>query len=96
MIVVAYYTIPFLMAYVIYKAKVKIRYNWLVCLFGIFIVACGTTHLMEIVNVWKSEYVLSGVVKAFTGLVSLLTGVSMLKALPQIIEFLKAADEKSG
>jgi hypothetical protein len=32
--------------------------------FAVFIIACGTTHIMEIVNIWHPTYWLSGIIKA--------------------------------
>lgn len=87
-IVLSYYMIPFLLAYVVFRTKIQIRYGWLVSLFAIFIVACGTTHLMEIVNVWQTNYVLAGLIKAITALASILTAISMISVLPQLIRFL--------
>lgn len=85
-IVLSYYLIPFLLTYVLYKAKREIPFSWLFLLFAIFIVACGTTHLMEIVNVWKTNYILAGVVKAITAVVSILTAIAMVPILPKVIE----------
>lgn len=89
-IVFSYYVIPFLLTYVVYKTKGVLRFNWLFLLFAIFIVACGTTHLMEIVNVWKTEYVLSGVIKGITAVTSILTALAMLPILPKLIKMLLA------
>jgi hypothetical protein len=91
-IVLAYYSIPLLLIYVVYKAKGAIPMNWLFVLFAIFILACGTTHVMEIVNVWKSEYFISGIIKAITGIVSILTALAMLPVLPKVIKTLRDAE----
>ncbi len=88
-IAASYYAIPFLLAYIVLKARNHVRFNWLLSLFAIFIVACGTTHVMEIVNIWKAEYVLAGLIKSFTALVSLVTAISMVPALPKIIRILQ-------
>jgi light-regulated signal transduction histidine kinase (bacteriophytochrome) len=53
--------------------------------FAIFIVACGTTHLMEILNIWKPTYWLSGVIKAFTALVSIVTAILLIRLVPQAL-----------
>ena len=39
--------------------------------FALFILASGTTHLLEIWNVWHAAYWLSGAVKAVTAAASL-------------------------
>src|SRR6516225_9905353 len=38
-------------------------FQWVYIAFGVFIVACGFTHFMEIVVLWKPVYWLSGAVK---------------------------------
>src|SRR5579885_3625526 len=68
LIALAYYSIPFTLVYFIRKRK-DIPFNWMFLCFAIFIIACGTTHLMEIVVIWHPLYWLSGIVKAVTALV---------------------------
>ena len=53
-------------------------------MFGAFIVACGTTHLMEIWNVWHGSYVLGGVIKAITAAASLATAVMLVPFVPRV------------
>lgn len=93
-IVIAYYSIPLLLAYLVFKVKEELRFNWIFLLFSIFILACGTTHLMEIINVWNAEYLLAGVLKAITAIASILTALAMLKILPQVIDLLKKVDQE--
>lgn len=84
----AYLTIPVVLAYIVYKTKYKIPFHHLFILFSLFILACGTTHLIEIVNIWKSEYMLAGLVKALTAAVSLLTAISLLPYIPKVIQMI--------
>lgn len=81
----SYYSIPIMLIYFIFKKR-RIPFNWLFLMFALFIFACGTTHLMEIINVWKAEYPLAGVIKMFTAIVSLMTAVSLIKILPKILD----------
>ena len=53
--------------------------------FAIFIVACGTTHLMEIWTVWEPRYWLSGAIKAVTAIASVPTAVLLVKLVPQAL-----------
>ena len=93
-ITLAYYAIPILLTVVVVKSRGKMPFNWLFLLFAIFILACGTTHLMEIVNVWESFYYLSGVIKVITAIASILTAVAMLPLLPKVIEILQEAEKR--
>lgn len=85
-IALSYFSIPILLILVVYKTKSKIPMDWLFVCFAIFILACGTTHLMEIVNIWKTEYVLSGIIKAITAIASLVTAIAMIPVLKKVIQ----------
>ena len=54
-------------------------------LFSIFIVACGTTHVMEVWTLWYPTYWLSGLLKAITALVSVYTALSLIPLVPKAI-----------
>jgi two-component system NtrC family sensor kinase len=92
-IVLAYYSIPIALTYIVYQSKGKMPFNWVLLLFAVFIMACGTTHLLEIVNIWNAKYILSGFVKAFTAVVSILTAIAILPILPKVIRILRDAQE---
>src|SRR5271163_3825889 len=71
-IALAYYSIPITLLYFVRKRK-DLVFDWMFVCFAVFIVACGTTHLMEIYNIWHPTYWLSGMIKAITALVSIIT-----------------------
>ena len=54
-------------------------------MFGLFILGCGTTHLMEVWDVWHGSYLVAGVIKAVTAVVSLATAVLLVPLLPRVI-----------
>lgn len=58
------------------------KYLWILVAFGTFIVACGATHLMEVVTVWWPAYPLAAVVKIFCALASVPTAVMFARAAP--------------
>jgi PAS domain S-box-containing protein len=82
----AYFSIPLVLVYFVRKRR-DVPYSWLFLLFGAFIVACGTTHWLEIWVVWTPHYYLTGGVKALTALISLFTAGALVKVLPQILQF---------
>jgi PAS domain S-box-containing protein len=84
LIALAYYSIPLTLLYFVQKRK-DFPFGWIFLLFGVFIVACGTTHLMEIWTLWHPTYWLSGAIKAFTALVSLYTAVMLVALVPQAL-----------
>lgn len=83
-IVVAYYSIPFLLFYFINKRK-DLKYKWMFLLFALFIFACGTTHLIDIVTVWNPVYRLEGAVKMLTGLISITTAILLIPVIPSAL-----------
>lgn len=91
-IVVSYYSIPLLLTYIVYKTKGRVPFNTIFLFFAIFILACGTTHLMEIINVWQSQYFIAGIVKAITAMASICTAVALIPILPKIIQALRGHD----
>ena len=83
-IALAYYSIPVTLIYFVRKRK-DLAFDWMFVCFAAFIVACGTTHLMEILNIWHPTYWLSGIIKAITALVSIVTAVLLIRLVPQAL-----------
>lgn len=52
-------------------------------MFGIFIVACGTTHVMEIWTLWHPTYWLSGLLKVVTAFASIYTAIMLVPLIPK-------------
>ncbi len=84
LIALAYYSIPLMLVYFVCKRR-DIPFDWIFLMFGSFIVACGTTHLMAIWTLWHPTYWLSGFIKAITALVSLSTAVLLIQLIPQAL-----------
>ena len=85
LITAAYYSIPAALIYFVIKRK-DLEFRWIFVLFGLFIMACGTTHLIEIWTIWHPNYVLEGFVKLFTGLVSIATSVVLWPLIPHALK----------
>ena len=83
-ITLAYYCIPLALVYLVGKRR-DLPFNWIFWMFGLFILGCGTTHLMEVWTVWHGTYLLSGVVKAFTAAVSVVTAAMLVPLVPKAI-----------
>ena len=81
LIAIAYFSIPFTLLYFVRKRR-DMRFDWMFVCFAIFIVACGTTHLMEIWVIWHPVYWLSGAIKAVTALASVPTAVLLVRLVP--------------
>ena len=84
LIALSYYCISIFLIYFIRQNRDR-PFNRVFWMFGAFILACGTTHLMEIWNVWHGSYLLAGVVKAITAAISVATVVMLPPLIPKVI-----------
>jgi signal transduction histidine kinase len=85
LIAAAYFAIPVVLVPFIRKRR-DIPFSWMFALFGVFIVACGSTHLMEVWNLWHGNYWLAGVIKAATAAASVPTAVLLARLMPEAVE----------
>jgi PAS domain S-box-containing protein len=84
LIALAYFTIPFTLLWFIRKRR-DLPFSWMFALFGVFIIACGTTHVMEVWNLWHAQYWLAGLIKANTALASILTAILLVQLVPKAL-----------
>jgi diguanylate cyclase (GGDEF)-like protein/PAS domain S-box-containing protein len=61
-----------------------LNYHWTIAGFGTFIVACGLTHVMEIVVLWRAYYWLAGDIKFVTALASVAVAATLPFLIPKI------------
>jgi signal transduction histidine kinase len=83
-IAVAYYSIPFALAYVVIKRR-DLVFRSVFWLFAIFIMACGATHVMAIVTLWYPVYWTDGLVKAVTAVASIGTALILWPLIPKVL-----------
>jgi len=86
----SYVSISGTLAYLVYKGHPDIPFHWMFLAFGLFIVACGCTHFMEVVTIWIPVYVLSGTVKVVTALASVTTAALLPSTVPKALTLLRA------
>ena len=91
LIVFAYYSIPITLIYFVRKRK-DMHFGWMFLCFAVFIIACGTTHLMEIWNVWHGNYWLSGGIKAVTAMASVPTAFLLTRLVSPALKLPSIAD----
>ena len=98
LIALAYTTIPFTLFYFVRK-RGDLPFDWMFVAFGIFIVACGATHLMNVWTVWHPAYWISGAVKLVTAVASIATAILLARLMPAALslpspsQFAKANEE---
>ena len=80
----SYLSISCTLVYLVWRTRREIPFSWMLLAFGLFIVACGFTHLMEVIVLWKPLYWLAGDVKLVTALASVITAIALPGLVPQI------------
>ena len=91
LIALSYFAISGTLGYLALRGRRDMPFHRMFLAFGSFIVACGGTHLMEVVTVWVPVYVLSAGVKVVTALVSLATAVLLPFTVPQVLTLVQTA-----
>ncbi|BAU11211.1 multi-sensor hybrid histidine kinase [Leptolyngbya sp. NIES-3755] len=84
LIALSYYSIPLAIVFFVRKRE-DLPFNWIFLLFGAFIVACGTGHLLDIWTLWHPDYWISGGLKAITAMVSVLTAIELYPLIPKAL-----------
>ena len=85
LIALSYYSIPLSLLYFLRNRK-DFPFPSIILLFGAFILACGSTHVMEIWTLWHASYWTSGLLKAVTAIISVLTALELMPLIPKALE----------
>ncbi|KUG06956.1 sensor histidine kinase [Solirubrum puertoriconensis] len=80
----AYFTIPFLLISFVRQRR-DIPFDRLFWAFGLFIFACGATHLIDAIIFWVPLYRLSGLVRLLTAVASWGTVWALVLVLPRAL-----------
>ena len=88
---IAYFAISITLGYLVGRTRRDIPFHWMFLAFGLFIIACGGTHFMEIVTIWIPVYVLSAAVKVFTAAASITTAIVLPFTVPRIVTLVQNA-----
>ena len=81
LIAMAYFALPFILVHVARRRR-DLPFNALFTWAGIFLVACGVTHLM---NAWNAEYWLAGIFKTTAAAACLPAAILLWRALPRML-----------
>jgi PAS domain S-box-containing protein len=80
-IALAYYSIPVALGYFVWK-RTDLAFPGIFVLTSLFILACGTTHIMGVWTLWFPDYRFDGGIKAVTALLSIGTAIAIWKVMP--------------
>jgi PAS domain S-box-containing protein len=83
-IALAYYTIPAALWYFV-RRRPDVPFNRIFLMFSAFIFACGTTHLMAVVNIWEPVYWLDASLKGVTAVISVATAALLWPLIPKAV-----------
>ena len=87
----AYLAISITLAYLVHKTRRDIPFHWVLLAFGLFIVACGGTHFVDVMTVWIPVYVFSAAVKIFTAIASITTAIVLPVVVPRVLALVQQA-----
>jgi PAS domain S-box-containing protein len=87
----SYLVISCTLVYFVWRTRGALPFHWIFLAFGGFIVACGATHLIELVTIWQPYYWQLGGMKAITALASLLTAAALPTMISPTINMVLAA-----
>lgn len=86
----SYVAISLTLMYLVCRTRREIPFSWMFLAFGTFIIACGFTHLMEMIVLWKPVYWLAGGVKVITAMASVITAIALPPQLPKVHQMILA------
>lgn len=86
----AYFTIPVVLLFFMLRKK-DLPFPRVIWLFATFILACGFGHLIEASIFWWPVYRFSGLVKAFTAIISWVTVFMLIRLMPAALRLPSAA-----
>ncbi len=90
-IALSYYSIPLALWYFARKRS-DLPFRWVFLLFGIFVMACGTTHLFAIWNIWEPNYWADAGIKGITAVASIITATALWPLIPRALAIPSSAE----
>jgi signal transduction histidine kinase/CheY-like chemotaxis protein len=84
LIAAAYFSIPIAIVRFVTN-RTDIEFSWIFWLFALFIVACGTTHLMAIWTLWNPDYGWEALIKIVTAIASVGTAIVLWPLIPRAL-----------
>ncbi|QDV04606.1 Phytochrome-like protein cph1 [Planctomycetes bacterium Poly30] len=82
---IAYFAIPAILIYFIRKRE-GLAFRGVAWLFALFILSCGSVHLVEATIFWWPIYRVSALFKALTAIISIVTAIALTRILPRALQ----------
>ena len=93
---ISYVAISCTLLLLVRRSEGAVPFHWMVLSFGLFIVACGGTHFMEVLTIWRPYYWVSAAVKVVTAAASISTAIALPLLSPKILQRLAEASASEG
>ena len=87
----AYVAISTTLIYLVWKGRREFPFQAMFIAFGLFIVACGATHFVEVYTLWNPVYWLSAGIKAVTAVASVGTALLLPPLVPVALRTVREA-----
>lgn len=84
LIAAAYFSIPVALIHFVH-ARRDVAFGGMIWLFALFILACGTSHVLGVWNLWHGDYGVEAAVKAITALASVPTAILLWRLIPKAL-----------
>ena len=94
-IAMAYFFIPLQLVSIV-KQRGDLPFNWIFFLFGSFILACGTGHLIDVWTLWHPVYWFSSSIKIVTALISVGTAIGLVALVPKLLVLPRPSELQSA
>lgn len=82
---IAYYSIPVMLFSLAFRRR-ELPFRQLFILFSLFLLFCGTAHLLEVWVLWHPTYWLTGAVKTLTAIVSIMAAFELYSVIPKALQ----------
>lgn len=80
-IALAYFAIPIIL-WIFVRRRSDLRFGPIFIMFGLFIMACGITHVMDVWTLWHPDFWIDGWMRMLTAAVSIATAVMLWRLMP--------------
>jgi len=84
LIAISYASIPFLLIIFVRKRR-DMPFSWIILLFGLFILACGATHVMHVLGLWWAVDWWQATFDSICAIISIASAVVLWPMLPKLL-----------
>jgi PAS domain S-box-containing protein len=88
----SYMTIPIALLSIVRRTQGGVPFSGMFVAFGTFIIACGFTHFVEVLTLWKPWFWTAAGVKVVTAIASVATAVAVPPLVPKILAMIENAN----